>query len=114
MSKAINNLLDWTLGAVGASVVMAAALPVLMPGGASAGPGETGEQIFMKKCAGCHMGGKNTINPKHPIIGSKMLASKQAFKTYISKPVAPMPAFPKIAGNDADLTALYDYCKTLK
>ena len=73
-----------------------------------------GKQLFSKNCAGCHANGKNTMNPKFPIIGSKKLESKDSFKAFITKPVPPMPSFAKLAGNDEDLTALYDYCKTLK
>ncbi|HEY9712057.1 MAG TPA: cytochrome c [Chroococcales cyanobacterium] len=73
-----------------------------------------GKQLFSKNCAGCHANGKNTMNPKFPIIGSTKLSSKDSFKAFVTKPTPPMPSFAQLAGNDADLTALYDYCKTLK
>jgi hypothetical protein len=54
------------------------------------------------------------MNPKKPVIGSAKLASKQIFKGYLLKPSGAMQPAPAIAGNDTDLTALYDYCKSLK
>jgi hypothetical protein len=54
------------------------------------------------------------MNAKKPVIGSARLASKPAFKGYLLKPTAPMQPAPAIANNDADLTALYNYCKSLK
>jgi len=54
------------------------------------------------------------MNAKKPVIGSAKLANKQIFKAYLLKPTAPMQPAPTIANNDADLTALLDYCKSLK
>jgi mono/diheme cytochrome c family protein len=74
----------------------------------------TGESLFNANCVACHKAGGNMINPKKPVIGSTMLASKKTFKTYLLKPSGAMPPAPKIANDDADLAALYDYCKSLK
>jgi mono/diheme cytochrome c family protein len=77
----------------------------------AASPGET---LYSTNCAACHDAGHNVINPKKPVIGSKMLAKKETFKSFLLKPTGTMPPAPAIANKDADLTALYDYCKTLK
>lgn len=74
----------------------------------------SGEKIFQDTCAGCHMGGQNVIDPKKPIIGSKLLANPKSFKAFLSKAHNPMPSFAKIANNEAELSALLAYCKTLK
>lgn len=88
---------------------MLAALPVLAAGG-----NDRGQKLFTVNCSGCHAGGQNIIDPKHPIIGSSKLASVDAFKAQLSTHKGGMPAFKKIAGNNADLKALLDYCKSLK
>lgn len=74
----------------------------------------SGEKIFTANCAGCHMGGKNLIDPKKPVIGSKKLASKGTFKALLNSTIGGMPSFPKISGNDEALEALYVYVKGLK
>lgn len=73
-----------------------------------------GEKLFSNNCAACHAGGKNIIDPKKPVIGSKKLASKASFKSFIEVPNGTMPAFKAIADKDTDLTALYNYVKGLK
>ncbi|MBZ0186217.1 MAG: cytochrome c [Candidatus Obscuribacterales bacterium] len=73
-----------------------------------------GSKIFKLHCAGCHPGGKNLTHPDKPIIGSKELASEATFKKFLSKRHGPMPPFLKIAKDDATVTALYKYVKTLK
>jgi len=100
----------WAVIAVGAA--LSVGLSVLMPKDVTAA--SKGEQIFKNNCEGCHAGGKNSMKPRHPIIGSKKLASKEKFKNYIAKPERPMPPFKEIANKDADVTALYEYCKGLK
>lgn len=74
----------------------------------------SGDKIFAANCQACHAGGKNMIDPKKPIIGSKKLATKDTFKAFLSKAQGTMPAFNKIADNDEALTALHAYVKTLK
>jgi mono/diheme cytochrome c family protein len=73
-----------------------------------------GAKIFADSCASCHPKGGNILDAKKPVTGSKILASKKALKDYLLKKNGAMPAFPKIANEDADLGALYDYCKSLK
>lgn len=74
----------------------------------------SGDKIFNANCAACHMGGKNMVDPKKPIIGSKVIATKESLKAYLSKQQGTMPPFPKIAENDEALTALHTYLKSLK
>lgn len=73
-----------------------------------------GEKLFNNNCASCHAAGKNTIDPKKPVIGSKKLASKSAFKSFLEVKNGMMPPFKGIAAKDEALTALYTYVKTLK
>jgi mono/diheme cytochrome c family protein len=73
-----------------------------------------GAELFAKNCAACHKDGKNIVNAKKPIIGSAQLKDKKTFKSYLLKPTGTMPPSPAIANNDADLTAVFDYCKSLK
>jgi cytochrome c6 len=81
---------------------------------ASADDKNQGEKLFSNNCASCHAGGKNTIDPKKPVIGSKKLASKAAFKSFLEVQNGMMPPFKGIAAKDEALTALYTYVKTLK
>jgi cytochrome c6 len=74
----------------------------------------SGEKLFTANCAACHANGGNIVDPKKPLKGSQKLASKEVFKDLLKKPVGAMPAFANIADSDADLTALYNYCKSLK
>lgn len=80
----------------------------------AAGPAPNGEKIFTANCASCHAGGGNIVDPTKHLKGSAKLASKDTLKALLLKPVGAMPAFPQIAQNDADLTALLTYCKSLK
>lgn len=79
---------------------------------ASAAP--DGSKIFAENCASCHLNGGNIVDPKKPVKGSKSLASKQALKDLLLKSQGAMAPFPKIANSDPDLSALYDYCKSMK
>src|SRR5438552_1446121 len=99
-------------GVVITGAALSLGLTMLMPKDVTAV--SKGEQIFKNNCEGCHAGGKNSMNRRHPIIGSKKLASKEKLKGYITKSEKPMPSFKEIADKDAELTALYDYCKGLK
>lgn len=74
----------------------------------------SGEKIFASNCAACHLNGKNSIDPKKPVIGSKKLASLESFKTLLTKQNGMMPPFPKISDNAEALQALYTYAKNLK
>ena len=74
----------------------------------------SGEATFKANCAQCHTGGANIINPKKPLKGSDKLASKEAFKAYISKANGAMPAFLQIANDAPTMEALLTYCKTFK
>ncbi|MBI4532952.1 MAG: c-type cytochrome [Candidatus Melainabacteria bacterium] len=106
--KSIRLLLLLTIGGIIATVLLEAiSIDV-----AAAAP--SGDKIFTANCAACHMGGKNIIDPKKPVVGSKKLASKDLFKALLSKSTGGMPAFSKIAENDAALEALYAYVKSLK
>jgi len=73
-----------------------------------------GEKLYGLNCAACHKDGQNIVNAKKPVINSPKLANKQTFKDYLLKPTGSMSPYPAIANNAADLTALYNYCKSLK
>jgi mono/diheme cytochrome c family protein len=72
-----------------------------------------GEQIFKQHCASCHAGGGNSVKPKHPVSGSKELATLATFKAYLSAPPGHMPYYQDVVGNRRILEALYNYCKNL-
>lgn len=99
---------------VAASAIAAALLSggLMSPERAIAAP--SGDKIYSMNCSGCHMNGGNSLSPSKPVKGSKKLATKEDFKAYLSKANGTMPPFPKVAGNDEALAALYNYCKTLK
>lgn len=86
-------------------------LPFVVPSVVAA---PDGADIFKNNCAACHANGGNIVDPKKPLKGSKKLASKAVFKELLSKPAGAMPAFPKIVDDDPSLSALYQYCKSLK
>lgn len=73
-----------------------------------------GEKLFNNNCASCHRDGKNSIDPKKPVIGSKKLASKSTFKSFIAVKNGLMPPFKALADKDEALAALYEYAKALK
>ena len=73
-----------------------------------------GSKIYADSCNSCHPKGGNILVPKKPVTGSKVLASKKALSDFLLKQNGSMPPYPQIANNDADLTALYEYCKSLK
>jgi mono/diheme cytochrome c family protein len=73
-----------------------------------------GEQLFKVNCASCHAAGGNIVDQTKPVRGSKKLVSKVVFKDLLSKPTGAMPPFPKIVADDSSLSALYEYCKSLK
>ena len=79
-----------------------------------AGNADLGKRLFKNNCSGCHLNGQNLIKAEKPIIGSLKLKSKEAFKEHITSPPPPMPSFKKIADNEEELNALYDYVRTLK
>ncbi len=96
------------------ALVSASLLSMSAAGSLSALAAPSGDKIFAANCQACHAGGKNMIDPKKPIIGSKKLATKETFKAFLSRAQGTMPAFNKIADNDEALTALHTYVKTLK
>jgi mono/diheme cytochrome c family protein len=73
-----------------------------------------GEAVFKNNCAGCHTGGKNDLDPKKPIIGSKKLKSVGDFKEFISKGAGNMPPQTEVVKDDQAVRALFTYCKSLK
>lgn len=73
-----------------------------------------GSKIYAENCAACHPKGGNILDPKKAVVGSKTLSTKKVWKDYLLKPHASMPAYPQIANNDADHSALFEYCKSLK
>jgi mono/diheme cytochrome c family protein len=104
------------------SITLPLSLSMLAPlsgnAGESAGANSktlpAGRKLYDATCAACHPAGGNIINPKKPVKGSAMLASKTALKSYLEKPTASMPPFPAIAGNKDKLENLYSYVKTMK
>ncbi len=74
---------------------------------------KSGEAIFQVNCSGCHINGQNLIKSDKPVIGSKMLKSKQLFKTFLDAPPQPMPNFKNITGKPEKLNALYNYVVSL-
>jgi mono/diheme cytochrome c family protein len=102
---------DW-IGHLCQASAISALYCALLPFSVSATP--SGGDIFKNNCAACHASGGNIVDPKKPLKGSKKLANKEMFKDLLSKPAGAMPAFPKIVEDDPSLSALYDYCKSLK
>ncbi len=94
--------------------VLIFSVSTILSGNQTVNAASTGDKLFATNCAACHQGGKNIVNPKKPIIGSAKLASKESFKEYLLKPGSTMVPYPAIANNPADLSALFDYCKSLK
>lgn len=73
-----------------------------------------GKQIFQQYCASCHLDGGNTVKPGKPVSQSTQLSAFVKFKDYLSAPPGHMPFYQELMHDDAALTALYNYCKTLK
>ena len=73
----------------------------------------SGEKLYQVNCSGCHLNGQNLIKADKPIVGSKMLKSKQGFKTFLDSPPQPMPNFKNITAKPAQLEALYTYVVSL-
>lgn len=105
------ELLRHPAQALAVGVLFCGLLPLV---GSSVRAAPNGSDIFKNNCAACHANGGNIVDPKKPLKGSKKLARKTAFKELLSKPVGAMPAFPKIVEDDPSLSALYEYCKSLK
>jgi mono/diheme cytochrome c family protein len=97
--------------AVAVGVLFCGLLPLA---GSSVTAAPNGADIFKNNCAACHANGGNIVDPKKPLKGSKKLATKAVFKDLLSKSAGAMPAFPKIVEDDPSLSALYEYCKSLK
>ena len=109
----LNNLLKRSGGFVACTIVGFILLST-MSGNTAKADDKQGEKLYSNNCAACHSGGKNSIDPKKPVIGSKKLASKAAFKSFLEVQNGMMPAFKAIAAKDEALTSLYDYVKSLK
>jgi mono/diheme cytochrome c family protein len=109
--KRLSEFLFTTLTILG---FLSLSLNSCFSGGQLAKAAGAGESLFNSNCAGCHKSGGNIVNAKKPVIGSAKLANKKALKAFLEKPTGSMPPFAAIAGKDSDLSALYDYCKTLK
>jgi mono/diheme cytochrome c family protein len=73
-----------------------------------------GAQLFQQHCAKCHTEGGNIVKPNRPVAESKQLASLVLFKAYLSAPPGHMPYYQNIVKDPKTLSALYNYCKTLK
>ena len=73
----------------------------------------SGAKLYQVNCSGCHLNGKNLIKADKPIIGSKMLKSKQGFKIFLNNPPQPMPNFKNITEKPVQLEALYNYVVSL-
>lgn len=73
-----------------------------------------GAQLFQQHCAKCHAEGGNIVKPSRPVAESKQLASLVLFKSYLSSPPGHMPYYQNIVKDPKILSALYNYCKTLK
>ncbi len=72
-----------------------------------------GEKLYQVNCSGCHLNGRNLIKADKPIVGSKMLKSKQDFKAFLDNPPQPMPNFRNITEKQAQLDSLYNYVISL-
>ena len=77
-------------------------------------PNSKGELLFKKNCASCHTYGKNALDIRKPIVGSRKLATKELFTEMIAKGTGAMPPFPRLSKDKESLQALYEYCKSLK
>lgn len=71
-----------------------------------------GAAIFTAKCAQCHMGGKNIINPSKTLSLTDLKANGKdtvdAIATQVTNGKAPMPAFKGLL-SDAEITAVAEY-----
>lgn len=104
-------------GAIWAFVAVASVASFVAPSiakKATTKPIERGEQTYKQYCASCHAGGGNTVKSNHPVAGSKELATIAKFKSYLSAPPGHMPYYQNVVKDQATLSALFDYCKTLK
>lgn len=97
-----------TLGYFGGKLVFARA-GLSSRSSPAAGGYQAGADLFRKKCAACHPGGKNSIKPEHPIIGSPELRDQNTFTAFLRNPPPPMPKFPPSAISDTQATQMRDY-----
>jgi cytochrome c6 len=114
MQKLSNEFKNCLIAGIVIVCVYGASLHTTGSSANAAAPGADGGKIFATNCASCHSGGGNIVDPKKPLKGAPQLANKELLKSLLMKPVGTMPSFPQIAQNDADLTALFTYCKSLK
>ena len=92
-----------------AALALALVLTVSWTGSAWAADGAA---IFSAKCAQCHMGGKNVINPSKTLSLADLTANGKdtvaAIVTQVTNGKAPMPAFKGILKDD-EITAVATY-----
>jgi mono/diheme cytochrome c family protein len=94
------------------SIIALAALALI----AGAGPGradETGEALYLKKCAACHQpNGKGLPNPIPPLIGSAYLQADPNFTaTLVLRGKAGMPAF-HLFLSDEQISKILTYARS--
>jgi mono/diheme cytochrome c family protein len=73
-----------------------------------------GKAYFQQRCASCHAGGGNLVEPARPVKNSKVLSNMESFKSYLSKPPGHMPYYDDVVKDPVMMRKLYDYCKSLK
>jgi cytochrome c6 len=94
------------------AVCIIAALASTIAVGSALAEQKSGEALFKEKCASCHPGGGNVINPKEQLKGLK---DTKKIVTKIRKGGGGMTAFDQKAVSDADAKAIADYIiKTFK
>lgn len=70
-----------------------------------------GAKLFAQYCSKCHVGGGNSVKPKHAIAGSKQLNNILVFKAYLNEPPGHMPYYQNLVKDKEQVQALYDFCK---
>jgi uncharacterized membrane protein len=73
-----------------------------------------GEQIFTDNCTACHPGGGNAAVPTKPIKGSRILADRERFVTFLRKPSGEMPASSAADISDERAGNLYQYLSAMQ
>jgi mono/diheme cytochrome c family protein len=104
------------LGYFGAGLMYGRGVAPTASSGSPLSEGATrGQAVFAADCQSCHAGGGNVIVAELPLKGSKKLASRDVFASFIRNPVMPdgsagsMPPFPADSLSDAQATDLYAY-----
>jgi mono/diheme cytochrome c family protein len=74
-----------------------------------------GARLFEVRCAACHAGFGNTMDPDRPIRGSRQLADFAVFRDFVRHPRLPegsrgaMPGFTPAQISDSQMRELYQY-----